>query len=339
MQIVYTPRHKQHATDAVEIDGFPFVCEEEPIRAEVILNALRDAHLGTVISPADHGIDPILAAHDADFVDFLRHAHERSAATFGEPGPVFVWTPAPRQALRKPQGFMGQKGYYAFGWGTPILEGTWDAAYWSAQCALTAADLVRAGESAVYALCRPPGHHAAADLFGGFCYLNNAAIAARYLQRSGSSVAILDIDYHHGNGTQSIFYSDPTVLFCSIHADPDHAFPYFWGGSEEQGDGQGRGFNVNIPLASEIGVAEFMTALGTALERVQAFGPDVLVLCVGFDIARGDPLGGFNVTTKDMTTIASRIAEQAIPTLIVQEGGYRPERLGEQATAFLGPFA
>jgi len=338
VQIVYSPRHRQHATDAVDLNGFPFVSEEEPIRVEVILNALLHAGLGTLVSPTDHGDGLILDVHDADFLDFLRHAYERSAALFGEEGPVFVWTPAPRGAARKPQGFMGQKGYYAFGWGTPILEGTWDAAYWSAQCALTAADLVQAGEPAVYALCRPPGHHAAADLFGGFCYLNNAAIAARYLQRSGHRVAILDIDYHHGNGTQSIFYSDPTVLYCSIHAHPDHAFPYFWGAAEEQGAGPGRGFNVNIPLALDIGVVDYLRALEIALERVHAYGPDVLVLCAGFDIAEGDPLGGFDMTTKDIAEIARRIAEQALPTLIVQEGGYRPESLGEQVSAFLKPF-
>lgn len=339
MHIVYTPRHKRHATDAVRIDGVPFAFEEVPVRAEVILDALRATGMGPVVAPTDHGIDPILAVHDTDFVDFLRHAHEQSAAYFGEAGPVFVWTPAPRSAERKPQGFMGQKGYYAFGWGTPILEGTWEAAYWSAQCALTAADLINAGEMAVYALCRPPGHHAAADLFGGFCYLNNAAVAARYLHQSGRRVGILDVDYHHGNGTQSVFYSDPAVLYCSLHAHPDNAFPYFWGGSEERGEGQGRGKNFNYPLRPETGIAGYVDALLAALEQVRAFGADVLVLSVGFDIVAGDPLGGFNLTTDDIRTISQAIGGRAWPTLIVQEGGYWPEELGEQALAFLGPFA
>jgi acetoin utilization deacetylase AcuC-like enzyme len=336
---VYTPRHKIHSTDTVQIEGVPFASEEVPVRAEAILDALRAAGVGPVVSPTDHGIDPILAIHDADFVDFLRHAYEQSAAYFGEAGPVFVWTPAPRGSARKPQGFMGKKGYYAFGWGTPILEGTWEAAYWSVQCALTAADLVKAGEMAVYALCRPPGHHAAAALFGGFCYLNNAAVAARYLQQSGRRVAVLDVDYHHGNGTQSIFYSDATVLYCSVHAHPDNAFPYFWGGSEERGEGQGRGTNFNYPLRPEISIADYVDALGAALGQVRAFGADVLVLCVGFDIVAGDPLGGFDFTIDDIGTIAQAIADWAWPTLIVQEGGYWPENLGEQALAFLRPFA
>jgi acetoin utilization deacetylase AcuC-like enzyme len=339
VQIIYTPRHRRHATDAVQIDGVPFASEEVPVRTEAILDALRAARMGPVVSPTDHGIDLILAVHDAGFVDFLQTAHARSAAYFGEAGPVFVWTPAPRGAARKPHGFMGQKGYYAFGWGTPILEGTWEAAYWSAQCALTAADVVNAGEMAVYALCRPPGHHAAADLFGGFCYLNNAAVAARYLQQSGRRVAILDVDYHHGNGTQSIFYSDPTVLYCSIHAHPDDAFPYFWGGSEERGEGQGKGTNFNYPLRPEIGIADYVDALEDALAQVSAFGADVLVLCVGFDIGVGDPLGGFDFSTDNIAAIAQAIADRAWPTLIVQEGGYRPAKLGEQALAFLGPFA
>jgi acetoin utilization deacetylase AcuC-like enzyme len=260
MHIVYAEQHKLHTTDAVVAEGNPFQTEELPARAEIILAAVQAAHLGPVIAPTDHGLAPILAAHDADYVTFLQNAYADSAAFWGEAGPVFTWTFAVRHAARKPKSVVGLKGYYAFGWGSPILAGTWQAAYWSAQCALTAADRLLAGDPVVYALCRPPGHHAAADLYGGFCYLNNAAIAARHLQAGmesrptvgrvsvpgsrvsvpGQKVAILDVDYHHGNGTQLLFYDDPTVLYCSLHVHPDADYPYYWGEADELGAGPGR---------------------------------------------------------------------------------------------------
>jgi acetoin utilization deacetylase AcuC-like enzyme len=338
MHIVYTDRHKLHATDEVKVDGFPFATQELPARAEIILSAVREALLGPVVQPVDHGLAPVLSVHDAGFIDFLQHAYARSAAYFGEAGPVFTWTFAPRHARRKPKGFMGQKGYYALGWGSPVLEGTWEAAYWSVQCALTAADLVCAGERASYALCRPPGHHAAADLYGGFCYLNNAAITARYLQHKGERPAVLDIDYHHGNGTQSIFYFDPAVLVCSIHAHPDDDFPYYWGGAEEHGEGLGKGYNYNLPLPQGVDDPDFLSALDTALAHIRSFGPSCLVVSAGFDIVAGDPVGGFDVTIDALGKIGARIAVQNLPTVIVQEGGYLLDSLGESATVFLGAF-
>jgi acetoin utilization deacetylase AcuC-like enzyme len=229
-------------------------------------------------------------------------------------------------------------GYYAFGWGTPILEGTWEAAYWSAQTAVSAAHAVQDGDSVVYAVCRPPGHHAAADLYGGFCYLNNAAIAARYLARDGQWVAILDIDYHHGNGTQAIFYRDPAVLFCSLHAHPDEDYPYYWGGVDERGEGLGAGTNYNWPLPLDTDDAHYLAALQAALDTVQGFGPRFLVVSVGFDIVTGDVVGSFNVTTAGLIEIGARIAALGLPTVIVQEGGYMLERLAENATAFLSAF-
>jgi acetoin utilization deacetylase AcuC-like enzyme len=192
-------------------------------------------------------------------------------------------------------------GFFSFDTTCPILEGTWLAAYWSAQCAVTAAELVRRGSRAAYALCRPPGHHAGHDLYGGFCYLNNAAVAARALQRGSSDrVAVLDIDYHHGNGTQELFYSDPSVLFCSIHADPNVDYPFFWGGPDEDGEGAGKGLNRNWPLAHGTGEASYLVALDEALSVIRAFAPTYLLLSLGFDIMDGDPIplgGGFRVGT------------------------------------------
>jgi len=338
MRIVYTDRHKLHNTDQVEVEGHAFVTEEVPARAEIILQAVQSAQLGPVTAPTDHGLGPLLAVHDADYVRFLQSVYAQKAAFYEEAAPVFTWTFATRYTGRKPKTFLGLLGYYAFGWGTPILEGTWEAAYWSAQCALSAADRLRAGERAVYALCRPPGHHAAADLYGGFCYLNNAAIAARYLEAGSNRVAVLDIDYHHGNGTQAIFYTDPAVLFCSLHADPDYDYPFYWGAADECGTGAGEGYNHNWPLPLGTGDASYLAALASAIAVIREFSPDYLVVSAGLDIVAGDEVGGFGVTTAGLQEIGGQIAALNLPTLIVQEGGYLLERLGENAIAFLGAF-
>jgi len=334
MYIVYTDQHRRHATDEICFEGHPFVTEEIPARAEIILRALQMAQLGPVISPTDHGLEPILAVHDAGFVGFLCTVYAENAAFYKQSAPVFACTFPGRHNGRKPKSFLGLRGYYAFGWGTPILAGTWEAAYWAAQCALSAAEHVRAGERTAYALCRPPGHHAAADLYGGFCYLNNAAIAARYL-RADARVAVLDIDYHHGNGTQAIFYADPLVLFCSLHAHPDDDYPFYWGEADECGEGSGEGYNRNWPLPQGTDDASYLMALDAALDAICKFAPRYLVVSAGFDIVAGDPVGGFCVTTAGLQEIGRRIAGLNLPTVIVQEGGYLLDRLGENAVAFL----
>jgi acetoin utilization deacetylase AcuC-like enzyme len=339
MHIVYTDRHKRHATDDISLADCPFATEEVPARAEVILDAVRAAQLGPVVAPTDHGSAPVLAVHDAGFVGFLRTVHAQHAAYCKQDEPVFAWTFATRHRGRKPRGVLGLVGYYAFGWGTPILEGTWEAAYWAAQCALSAADYIRAGARAAYALCRPPGHHAATDLYGGFCYLNNAAIAARYLQRDDAKVAILDIDYHHGNGTQEIFFGDPTVLCCSLHAHPDDDYPYYWGDVDERGEGAGEGYNRNWPLPQGTDDVLYLAALDEALAVIREFAPQYLAVSAGFDIVAGDLIGQFNVTTEGLREIGRRIAGLGLPTLIVQEGGYLLSALGENAVAFLQVFA
>lgn len=359
MQIIYTEKHKALNTDEVIVEGRPDETYEVPARAELILKAVQDAQLGPVIGPTDHGLGPILAVHDPDYVQYLRSAYDESATYFGQAGPVFAWTFAGRHAARRPQGFLGRKGYYAFGHSTPILAGTWEAAYWSAQCALTAADLVRDGQrtlsTTAYALCRPPGHHAAADLYGGYCYLNNAAIAARSLQQSpppdtcghdqhhrgeeAAKVAILDVDYHHGNGTQIVFYSDPTVLYCSLHAHPDQEYPYYWGDVSERGRGVGRGTNRNWPLPRGTGEQTYLVTLEEALAFIGKFSPRYLVVSAGFDTVEGDPEGGFRLTPDSLSKVAQRIAALGLPIILIQEGGYLLESLAESALAFLRPFA
>jgi len=329
VRVIYSEKHRLHNANQIAQSDQPFATLEVPARADEIIRAVRSSPWAELAEPTDHGLEPILAVHDADFVDFLRTAYAEEAQ------PVFVNSFIGRRSLHLPRSIRGLKGYYAFGDDSPILQGTWEAAYWSAQCALTGAEWLQAGEPAVYALCRPPGHHAASDLYGGTCYLNNAAIAARYL---GAPTAILDIDYHHGNGTQDIFYADKTVLHCSLHADPDVEYPYFWGGADERGDGPGKGYNWNWPLPLGTTDVSYLETLQEALAVVSDFAPTYLVISAGFDIVANDPWGGFRVTTKGLHQIGRRIAALLIRTLIVQEGGYLLDKLGEDAVAFLQAF-
>ncbi len=334
MYIIYTDRHRLHDTAGQFVDGVPLGGFEVPARAEVLLQAVQSAGLGPVVEPADHGLAPILAVHDADFVEFLRAASHEAAGNQGSALPLVPETFAHRHGTHKPRGLRGLLGYYAFGSGSPILEGTWQAAYWSAQCAATAAGVVSDGRLLAYALCRPPGHHAGPDLFGGYCYLNNAAIAAHSLRAMGR-VAILDIDYHHGNGTQLIFYSDPDVLFCSLHADPDGDYPYYWGGAGERGAGPGEGANRNWPLPRTTGDTEYLATLDDALAVIGEFQPRSLVVSAGFDGLEGDPEGSFRLTVAAFAAAGRRVGALGLPTAIIQEGGYRLDVLGDGAAAFL----
>ncbi len=346
MDIVYNDRYGLHPTH--ELPGRAYDGLESPARVEVLLRAVREARLGDIRPPTDHGREPILAVHTSDYIEFLEHAYARNTALVGQPTPLYPEILPTRHAVRQSDRRLGVAGYYATDADSPILERTWEAAYWSAQCALTAADALNADPSTVvYALCRPPGHHAGADMYGGFCYLNNAAIATRHLQQTAPHqqtpqhdipIALLDIDFHHGNGTQLIFYSDPTVLFCSLHGDPDAAYPYYYGGAEEIGAGAGAGFNRNWPLPSGTEGPAYLRALEEALAAIQGYGPRYLVVSAGFDTSAGDPYGGFRLTPDDLRTVGTRIAALKLPTLIVQEGGYLLSGLAEQATAFLGAF-
>jgi acetoin utilization deacetylase AcuC-like enzyme len=274
--------------------------------------------------------------HTPEFLTFLKNIYDLYCAVRGKAVPALPETFANRITRFHSRHPVAQMGHYGFGIGSPVLSGTWEAAYWSAQCAINAAEIVRSGSSAAYAVCRPPGHHAAADLYGGFCYLNNAAIAAAYLN---TRVAILDIDYHHGNGTQEIFYANPEVLYCSLHADPEFEYPYFWGSASETGAGGALGANCNWPLPLGTGDSEYLSALDQAIETIARFSPRYLVVSVGLDIADQDPVGGFRITLAGMQEIGQRIAGLQLPTVLVQEGGYLLENLGENAIALTSAFA
>lgn len=249
MLTIYSDDHHLHHGRCELIDGQLKPCFEMPSRADHVLQRVHKQNLGAVEAPKDFGLEPIARIHSRDYLEFFKGAWQRWTE-FNTDGDLLPYT-WPARTLRaiKPTSLHGQLGYYSFDGGAPITAGTWQAAYSAAQVALTAQEEIQRGARAAFALCRPPGHHAASDLMGGYCYLNNAAIAAQaFLDQGHKKVAILDVDYHHGNGTQSIFYERSDVLFTSIHGHPEAEFPFFLGYDDERGEGAGEGFNFNYPL-------------------------------------------------------------------------------------------
>src|SRR5215218_10384540 len=236
---------------------------------------------------------------------------------------------------RDPGGGIGRAGWFCFDTATPLVAGSFAAAQAAADVALTAADLVAGGAPAAYALCRPPGHHAGSGYYGGFCLLNNAAVAARRLAALGR-VAVVDVDFHHGNGTQDIFWEDPEVLYVSLHGDPAVHYPFFTGAADETGGGPGTGTTRNLPLPDGTGDDAYLGALAEAMAVVAAFDPAVLVVSAGFDTFEGDPIGAFGVTTAGFGRIGAVLAAAGRPVLVVQEGGYAVDALGANAVALLG---
>jgi acetoin utilization deacetylase AcuC-like enzyme len=339
MITVYSDQHFLR-NPRTELSGGEFIAPHECAqRAEFVLERVKVTRLGEIIPPSSFGLDPLLKVHDARFVDFLSSAWDEwtAAGHRGEAIPD-CW-PARRMTLRVPTSITGRLGYYAMAAETSISAGSWEAARASADVALTAAARLQMGERSAFALCRPPGHHAAHDMYGGYCFLNNAAIAAQYCRDHGSErVAILDVDFHHGNGTQDIFYDRADVLYLSIHGDPREAFPYFSGYADETGSGAGEGFNVNLPLPRGTGYPAWAAALEVALERIRRFAPDVLVVSLGVDTFEADPISFFKLKAADFTDYGRRIGGLGLPTLFVLEGGYAVAEIGVNAVNVLQGF-
>jgi acetoin utilization deacetylase AcuC-like enzyme len=317
-----------------------------PERTARLLAAL-ERHGITPERPASHGTGPVLEIHDAGFVRFLETAWARWQDLPAERGPEVwpstfpYWSGRPEEAVRapcRPTGFIGQLGWYLGDMSVPIGEHCWRSTLLSAETAVTAADAVIAGERAVYSLCRPSGHHARTDRATGFCYLNNTAIAAQRLRSKFGKVAILDVDAHHGDGTQQIFYRRDDVLTISVHADPSNYYPFYTGYEDERGNGPGEGFNLNLPLPHGAGGAEMAAAVDRSGEAIKAFGADVVVVALGYDAHRDDPIGVLKLDAADFGTIATKVKSFGLPTLVVQEGGYAIEAIGECLDAFLGGF-
>jgi acetoin utilization deacetylase AcuC-like enzyme len=334
MRSFWDPRQLEHAP-AIEIhNGRIELCEETSERALAILECVGRTQL-----PADHGEAPILRVHPKPYVDFLKVAHRDWLAAGREGDAIPYAFPVARRRSLDLDRIDARLGRYAYDTCTPIVQGTWTSAYWNVQSALSALDAVLGGQANAFALCRPPGHHCGADYMGGYCYLNNAAIAAEAAMAAGTErVAILDIDYHHGNGTQDIFYARGDVVFASIHADPATDYPFYWGHADETGAGEGEGANLNLPLPRGTALPEFERALGEALERTAAFAPDLLIVSYGADTYEGDPISHFKLKTADYPLLARRIASAGYPTLIVMEGGYAVDALGKNVAAFLSGF-
>ena len=335
MILAVSPRHLLHDTTTVICPGDTTPPLELPSRVDLILGALADLGLEGRTEPRDFGRGPVAAIHDRPYLEFLEGTCTELRET-NDITPLFPRVFSIRPPLSLPADRKVRLGWHASDVYSALLPGTWEAAYWSAQTALTAADELVSTESRVaYALCRPPGHHAGRDTIGGFCYLNNAAIAARFLNRAlAARVALIDIDFHHGNGTQEILYDDPQIYFASLHGNPDQAFPYFSGRPGERGSGQAEGTIMNVPLPLGTADSSYLSALETTLNQVNAFAPRALVVSVGFDIAKGDPYGGFLITEKGFAAIGRLLRETGIPLLLVQEGGYLLERLRANARAF-----
>jgi acetoin utilization deacetylase AcuC-like enzyme len=334
MRGFFDARQRAHAP-ALELHNGGFVpYAETPARAESILAAL-----GASEPAVDHGEAPLRAVHGEAYLAFLWSAHNdwRAAGREGDAG-GYAWPVVRRRPLALDR-IDAKLGAYSFDASTPIAAGTWEGAYWSAQTALTALDAVLAGERSAFALCRPPGHHAGRDYLGGYCYLNNAAIAAEAATAAGRRVAILDVDYHHGNGTQDIFYARGDVFFASLHADPKTDYPYYWGHEDEAGEGDGAGATLNLPLPRGTDLAACLPALEKALARIAAFGADLLVISYGADTFAGDPISFFRLETADYAVLAGRIGALNLPSLVVMEGGYAVDALGANVASFLAGFA
>ncbi|WP_374378086.1 histone deacetylase family protein [Dongia sp.] len=329
MRTIYTEAHRQQDGGHELLEGQFVKAHESPSRADFVINRVREVKLGEVLEPQGFSLDPILKVHDKGLVDFLATAWDQWAAT----GRTFdalphVW-PVPGLGRRLSDSIDGKLGYYAIDAGTPIMKGTWNAVKASADVALTAQKLVATGERAAFALCRPPGHHAGSDFYGGYCFLNNAGIAAQAFRDQGAKrVAILDVDYHHGNGTQQMFFERDDVLTISLHADPKQEFPYFIGYADEIGAGAGEGYHMNLPLPWGTDWARYSEALEHAMKRIEQYGAEALVVSLGLDTFEEDPISRFKLKQGDYPKMGERIAWADLPTLFVMEGGYAVEALG-----------
>ncbi len=342
MITVFDETQRRHAPSEYVVSGKLQPIPETPARIDMLLVGVRQLGGGIVTPPEIFG-DDLALVHDRRYVQFLstlwqrwQYQKDASATPLAN---VFALGRKGLPPSGYPDSVVGQVGYHFGDASCPVTAETFAAARASAATALHGAQLVLKGERQVYALCRPPGHHAAADVAAGFCFFNNTALAAESLTRAGKRTAILDIDVHHGNGTEAIFYTRADVLTVSLHVHPKRFYPFFWGYAEEEGEGEGRGFNLNLPLERGTALPAYRTALGAALERIALFNPDVLVLAAGLDIAADDPFHGFAITTPEFEVIGRAIAALQRPMLIVQEGGYPSPSLGNNLASLLTGLA
>ena len=325
MLTFYNEHHAQHRGRDGQPGGMA-VRRDTPERANLVLAALQRRGLGEIVTPHRVPLVSLERVHSPRYLHFLRSAWSEwtalDPANAGKDALPSSWPIRTMRSDIEPDSFAGRLGLYSMDSATPLMGGTWNAVKTGADCAINAAHALRLGERGSFALTRPPGHHAGFDFFGGGCYLNNAALAAQHLLDDGlKRVAILDLDYHHGNGTQGIFYNRGDVLCVSLHADPGNDYPYFVGHADEIGDGDGHGHNLNLPLVRGTDAQEWMAALETACIRLGMFAPEALVVALGVNTAAAEAGGGFGLQGADFLRIGERIAWLGLPTVFVLEGG------------------
>lgn len=340
MKTFYSSAHLAHAPAAEFESGRLAPIPERPERAECVRAEIEKRRLGRVLPPANFGAEPVLRVHDRVFVEFLAHAHEEWLQRYGPDAPDALPSAWPVHGMRRNTvgDIEAQLGSYASDTATPITRGTCSAAFAAADIAVSAVQCVAGGERAAFGLTRPPGHHASHDTFGGYCYFNNAAIAAQWCADRGLRVAILDVDYHHGNGTQAVFYRRNDVFYCSLHADPAFAFPHFAGFADERGEGVGEGANLNLPLPAGTDWTSYASALGNAGAQAENFGPDILIVSLGLDTFEHDPISDFRLRSEDYLRMGETIARLRLPTLFLFEGGYDLANIGANTANVLEAF-
>ena len=340
----FTPHHKLHAPEYEFFRGDRVACFESPARADFVYEELV-AQGHEIREPSVDSTKVLQQVHAARYLGFLESAWAQWVAVDSgnaarQPFPS-VWPVRTLRSDVEPQNFTAKLGLYSMDNGTPMVAGTWAAAKAAADAAASAAVLVsgKSGIKAVFCATRPPGHHAGADFMGGYCFLNNAAVAAQTLRNQGcAKVAILDVDYHHGNGTQSIFYDRADVLFVSIHGDPRTEYPFYLGHADEMGEGAGSGFNLNLPLPAGSSRAVWFAALTTACEKVKQLGAEALVVSLGLDTFADDPISTFALQSNDYLTLGAQLKQLGLPTVFILEGGYAAKELGVNAGNVLSGF-
>jgi len=338
LKIVYSDDHNLH-DGLLDPRGDSWTRSAEcPDRANNVFKVISDRNFGEIIAPNTYDDEKLLRIHSPDYVKFLESVWDEWVAS-DEKGAnarpdTFVGA---GMRYAETECVVGKLGRYSFDATSPFVAGSWQAIRTSANIALTGAELITAGDRLAFSACRPPGHHATEKYCGGYCYLNNNSLAAQSLLDGGAArVAILDVDYHHGNGTQSIFYERDDVLTISLHADPKVEYPFFLGYADEPGSGQGHGFNVNYPLPFGTAWDSYRGALADALDKLRKFSPDALVVALGLDTFAGDPTTFFEITTDDFSRMGAAISTLELPTLVVLEGGYSVDWIGENTVRFLG---
>ncbi|MBN9673796.1 histone deacetylase family protein [Roseibium aggregatum] len=333
MKAIFDERQLKHNPARYFRRGAYIPHPEQPERAILIRDMLIKNGF-PIETPGDHGVEPIKAVHDPDYVDFWQDAYQRWRAEAEDAEAIPTYHPG-RRAGRRSSSIYGQLGWYATDTSVPLTEGTWEAIYWSAQTAIEAASRVNAGERMIYGLCRPPGHHAMSNGANGFCIFNNAAVAAQVLRQSHKKVAIYDIDTHTGNGTLDIFYERGDVFLCSLHVDPDNYPTYYLGYADETGEGDGEGATLNLTLEPGASEAAILERFREGVKAIQDFGAEALVISLGFDMAVDDPLSEVGMTGTGFEIMAREIVRMGLPTALIQEGGYLGPSLTNNAEVFL----